>query len=442
MRKGFLVMLAVVLVAALAAPAMAGTDINGFYRAKGFVSNFKGYGTTNIGKDVPANAFVEQRLRVKFSFGEENVKAVYFIENDMEWGDSSYNGGAGGAQRNSGGALGADKINQETKNVYVWFKLPNTSLDFTVGLQNQSDSYAGAFLGYADLAGIFVSGKMDPVSYRLGWSKFYENLPSKADDVTLYLAEVKFAPAKDVKVGANLYFLQDDSGRPSGVTRRVYMPGFDATFGAGPATINTFAFYQFGKYADYAAPASTDIDIQGFMFDARGDLNAGPGKAFIEGVFVSGGDNNAKKYKSILTGNEYSLGEGFFARTDMQILLPNLDDLTTSQALVGAGGTGLGNGGRGIMLVAAGYTQKLGDKLTGKVGAGYLQASKLDAAHASYQKKAMGTEVNANVSYNIAKGLDVGLVGAYAWIGDFFKPSATTEADNAYDLHARIQYAF
>ena len=29
----------------------------------------------------------------------------------------------------------------------------------------------------------------------------------------------------------------------------------------------------------------------------------------------------------------------------------------------------------------------------------------------------MGTEVNANVNYNIMKGLDFGVYGAYAWAG-------------------------
>ena len=40
MRKGFLIVLAVVLVAVLAAPAMAGMDASGFVRVKGYVSNF------------------------------------------------------------------------------------------------------------------------------------------------------------------------------------------------------------------------------------------------------------------------------------------------------------------------------------------------------------------------------------------------------------------
>lgn len=441
MRKGFLVMLAVVLVAALAAPAMAGTDINGFYRAKGYVSNFKSGGT--IGKDLPSQAYVEQRFRLRLASGDENVKAVIFFEQDLNWGDNNYTSG-----RNVGGALGADSINLELKNAYVWFKVPNTSVDVTAGLQGVNDSYGGLFLFYGDMAGIFVNGKMDPVSYRLGWSKWFEQTTAKADDATFYLAEAKFAPAKDVKLGVNLYFIQDDRLKTAATPSktRIYMPGFDASLAAGPATVSGWFFYQSGKQ-DFLTAGSTDYDIKGFAFELRGDMNVGPGKAFLMGTYVSGGDNTLKEFKSVKAGNDYAAGMGLYARPDMQILLPNGDDINTSAGLVGAGGSGPSNGGRGIMLIAAGYSQKLGDKLTGKVGAGYLKANKLlvdssAGADASYKKKAMGTEVNANVNYNITKGLDFGLYGAYAWLGDFFKPSATTDADNAYDLHARLNYAF
>jgi hypothetical protein len=442
MRKGFLVMLAVVLVAALAAPAVAGTDINGFYRAKAYLSNFKTGGT--VGKDVPSQAYVEQRFRIKFSFGEENVKAVFFTENDIAaWGDSNY----GTATRNSGGALGGDSVSTEIKNAYLWFKVPNTSVDVTVGLQGVNDSYAGIFLFWGDMAGIFVNGKLDPVSYRLGWSKWFEQTTAKADDATFYLAEAKFSPSKDVKVGGNLYFIQDDRNRTTGSISRIYMPGVDATFGAGPVTINAFAFAQFGKYLDFSSTA-TDVKITGFAADVRADLNAGPGKAFAEALYISGGDENGtvagQKYKSIVTSNNYAAGMGLYGRTDMQILLPNSDDINTSNALVGALTNGLGNGGRGITHLAAGYNQKFGTKLSGKVGAGYLAATKKLKTDADYKKKSMGAEVNASVNYNLMKGLDVGVVGAYAFIGDFFKTSATDagDPDNAYDLHARINYAF
>jgi len=469
MRKGFLIMLAVVLVAALAAPAMAGTDINGYYRAKGFVSNFKGYlggdykGSFVPAKDASSNAYVEQRFRIKFTSGEENVKAVFFVETDDVWGDKN-NG------RNTGGQLGADAASLELKNAYVWFKVPNTSLDVTVGVQGQSDSYAGVFFAGSDMAGIFVNAKLDPVTLRLGWSKWGEGALAKADDKTLYLAEAKFAPAKDVKVGVNFYVLQDDTnraGRDAAVAKlytdnsvavaavtaispyvqRIYMPGVNATFGAGPATINAFAFYQFGKYIDYLDPASTDINIGGFAADVRADLNAGPGKAFVEALYISGGDNTSVKYKSIV---DAGFTNSFFARTDMQILLLNGDDMGSASGVYGQATSpskgSMGNAGRGMMHLAAGYTQKLGDKLTGKVGAGYLAATKLLKSDVAlgYMKKNMGTEFNASLNYNIMKGLDVGVVGAYAWIGDFFKTGVTDadNPDNAYDLHARINYAF
>ncbi len=466
MRKGFVVLLAAVVAVMFAVPATAGTvDFSGFYRAKGFLSNFKDRdGAPTIQKDAPTAAYVEQRLRAKFTAGEENVKVVWFSEIDMTWGDSA--GSAkpadttGGAYRNSGGALGADRINLETKNIFVWFKLPNTTLDFTVGLQNQSDAYAGLLYGGADMAGVFVNGKFDPVALTLGWAKLYENNVQKADDMTLYVASAKLAPVKEAKLGLNFYFLQDDTGETSTANqlpvdpganlnrKRIYIPGVDFTFAAGPASLTGFLLYENGKI-DYLNPATTDIKIQAFAVDLRGDLNLGPGKAFLEGIYLTGGDGSGDKYKSIITLSDVNAspgGNSFFARTDMSILLPNIDDCNTNQALIGAAGSASsqspGNNGRGIWHVAVGYSQKLTDKITGKVGAGYLTATKLLVSDPSYKKKDMGTEFNANVNYNIMKGLDFGVYGAYALIGDFFKPNANDSPDDAYDIHTRLNYAF
>jgi hypothetical protein len=503
MRKGFLIVLAVALVAALAAPAVAGTDINGLYRAKAWVSNFRTTGTTPAVDNIGAsNAFVEQRMRLRFSSGEENVKAVAQFEIDFTaWGDVAggnpvdvKNGATvaaaytGGAARNGGGALGADRINLETKNVYLWFKLPNTSLDFTVGLQGQSDAYAGLLFGAADMAGVFVKGKFEPVDYSLGWAKLYENASAKADDLTLYAASAKFAPTKDVKVGLNLYFLQDDTGKiantlpATGSTmltaaplgfgngalgydlyllgankKKIYIPGVDFALNAGPAALTGFFIYETGK-VDYQAAATKDIDVKGFAFDLRGDMNVGPGKAFLEGLYISGGDNVAKEIKSIVTLSDFDAspgGNSAFARTDMSILLVNGDDINCAQALVGAravpSGTSWGAstspalGGRGLTHIAAGYTQKLNDKVTGKFGAGYLRANKLLLVTDSWKKgKVLGTEVNANVNYNIMKGLDFGVYGAYAWLGNYFQDKDFPNEDpkNPWSANLRLNYAF
>ena len=221
MRKGFLIVLAVVLVAVLAAPAMAGMDASGFVRVKSYVSNFYTGSSANptLTKDAPTQAYVEERFRAKFSFGEENVKAVWFLETDFSaWGDqagstNTAGNSPSGAGRNTGGALGGDRINLETKNIYIWFKVPDTSLDFTVGLQNQTDAYAGLLYGGADMAGVFMTAKFEPVTFKLGWAKLYENDTAKTDDMNLYVGEVNFVPAKDGKLGVAVYYLEDFTGK-------------------------------------------------------------------------------------------------------------------------------------------------------------------------------------------------------------------------------------
>jgi hypothetical protein len=469
MRKGLIVLLAAVVVAAFALPATAEHEATGFIRTKPWVSN---WAANTAGYIVPAdkalqvtNSYVETRARVLYRAGTENAKFVYFAEFDQMWGGAAY-----GDVTRGGGGLEADTINLETKNIYVWFKVPDTSFDFKVGVQNQTDSYAGVFFGVADMAGVFTTFKVEPVDVRLGWAKFWEgNTPNTgtgiANDVDLYIAEAKFSPVKEVKLGLNFYFLNDMSGGvfpalnsltaalPPEVagyrSLRMYMPGIDAAFKAGPASISAFAFYQFGT----AENATVDTDLRGYAADVRADLSVGPGKLFAEALYVSGDKNpDDDKFKSIITASHYNLAGSFFFRPDMQILLPNGDDLNTSQALA----YDMGNGGAGVILLAAGYSQKLTDKVTGKVGIGYLAAAEkrfrdgtrtgADQGHNFASKKDMGTEVNANVNYNISKGLDLGLYGAYAFLGSAYDLNAAGTAaqdpDDLYSVFARLNFTF
>ena len=66
----------------------------------------------------------------------------------------------------------------------------------------------------------------------------------------------------------------------------------------------------------------------------------------------------------------------------------------------------------------------------------------------SWRDKDLGTEINAGVNYNIAKGLDFGLYGAYMCLGGFVKdppagtPPTTFDFKDPYLTYARINYAF
>ena len=474
MRKGFLIVLMVALVAAIAVPAMAGTDIAGFYRAKGYVSNYKNYTSANYVNPTPADnssthSYVEQRLRLKFTTGEENVKAVLFLEQDMMWGDAS-----GQVARNQGGAIQGDSINLEAKNAFLWFKLPNTSADFTVGLQNVSDPYRGVFMGGADMAGVLSTAKFAPLSFRVGGFTPWERDTNQADDSQIFIAEAKISPIKALNVGLNFYFLRDGadalgaaSGEAStagatflggtqvvpGVTK-IYMPGVNADFNAGLVQISAFAFAQFGsRVYDSGAPKTK---FGGYAGDVRVDANVGPAKVFLEGLYTSGDKpGTTDKIEGVVVAEDFKIfssssGPSSF---DMQILGPNGDDINTSRELTytsnnnrAAGGYAMNGVRLGATFIAAGASMKLGDKMTAKVGAGYLRANQLAplalAGTNLNLKKEMGTELNTNVNFNIMKGLDFGLYAAYAWLGDGYKVSGAPNPDNLYDLHARINYAF
>lgn len=475
MRKGWIALLVVALTVAFALPAMADVALNGFIKIKPYMNT---YGT-GAGYLMPladnqtktTSAFVDERARLRFQVGDENVKGVAFFELDQLWG-----GGAYATGRNVGGGLETDTTNIETKDLFIWFKVPNTSVDVTAGVLNASDSYAGMLFGYADFAGVVATGKFEPVNWRFGYGKLWENAVAKADDIDLWLLEGKFNPTKDVKLGVNFYFLNDMSGGnkgggfppgalltaatmppeiPSGYrSLRVYIPGVDFAANVGPAALSGFGFYQFGT-AKYPA-GTADSKVKGFALDLRADANLGPGKGFLETVYVSGNSFDGagdKDYKSIVTLNNYNLAGAFFARTDMFLLFPNLDDIQYVDAELAYDSS---NGGAGLWFIGGGYTQKLMDKLTGKVGLGYLAAAKKSARYLGtsgggtatdpYNFKnnsAMATEVNAVLTYNIAKGLDFGVTGAYAFLGSAYEPTGGgSKAHNPWETHGRLVYAF
>jgi len=482
MRKGFLMVLAVVLVAAMAVPAMADFSTSGFVRIKGHTEqNYRSVGAAGSfilpGADVGTASYVEQRQRFSLNWKGENAGATAIFEIDFgTWGDSAYTVG-----RNQGAGLEADSINLETKNFYLWFNVPNTSMKVTAGLQNQTDSFGGMIYGYADMAGIFLTGSLEPVSYKLGWAKFQEGATLKDDDVDLYVAEVKFSPVKEAKLGVDFYVLRDASGTNTAgvasgtfntnlntigrlfvdygapVSAFTYDPavfyylGLDGAFKAGPVGLSAYAFYNWGKLENIngtigGVAASGDVDVKAWAADVRADMDLGPGKFFIEGAYVSGTANDDSDFKAPITASNYALAGSFpLTSMDMQILFPNIDDINASSALA----YDVQNKGRGILAAAAGFRMKFTDTLSGKLGVGYLQDAENTLSDIG-AKKHKATEVNANVNYAVQKGMDVGLYGAYAFLTDWEDYGANAigtanlskDADDIYKLMLRFNYAF
>jgi len=489
MRKYLVVLVAVLaLVAFTAPPAGAAADIkaSGFYRAYAILSNFHDGGggpslrTGNDGDAEQTNAYVAQRFRVKWQFGSENVKATWYLESDVIWGDSAGNTNDG-AGRNFGGALGADKVQTETKQINVWFKIPDTSLETTVGIHTVRDSYSGVFGAANDAAGVTITGKFEPVSYKLVFAKLYENDTHHSDDGTLYQAEVNFAPTKDSTLGLNFYVLQDDTGAAGDPAQArlqlnafgnvndykglLYMPGIDGSIKVGPAKISGWFLYQFGTYdaANGVGPTGTnqDLDVAGFAANLRGEMKVGPGKAFLEGLYISGDDNeNDTDFDSIITLGDFQQnaspgGYSGYTKTHMVMMLSTWNMASISQCVIGCSGGELGdslsNSGRGIWHVAAGYSQKFTDMLSGEMNVGYVAATELYGFDKDGGRdNPMGTEINATVTAEIQKGLKISLTGAYAFLGDFMRdlpanPGVDPNMDafeDAWTSYVRVNYTY
>jgi hypothetical protein len=346
------------LVVALAVPASAETKLTGFYRVKPTLTNYLGAG--NLSLNIPgtdtatssslvkqastgvdtnrSRAWTEMRNRLRFEVGDENVKGVTFFEIDGVFGDTGGNTG-----RNQGFASNGDSINIETKNAYVWFKVPNTSWNFTVGLQGYTDEFGGLIFGLSDQAGVVANFKLEPANLRLTWLKIRDNVTGGGPannawtssnpgdfDADYYAVDAKFNTSANATVTGHLAFLRDSGsfiGQPTEAAAleilKLYYLGVNATVKLAPATITGFVLYNWGKFEDDGGTAA-DVKVAGYAARLRADAKAGPGSLFLEGLYVSGDDDTASttKYKSVITGSNFAALTSYYYSPDLTIMFP------------------------------------------------------------------------------------------------------------------------
>mgnify|MGYP001823925147 CR=1 FL=1 len=155
MKRLFICLVALIAVFALVMPASAAEmKINGIWNTKAYaVDNYDGYDDTD-----DSYQYVTQRMRMYFNaIASENLKLVYKNEIDFRWGDDAFTVG-----RNTGGGLGGDSVNLETKNIYLEFMVPDTPVKATIGLQGVT-LHKGWFIS-DDVSASRFDMNFDPVS--------------------------------------------------------------------------------------------------------------------------------------------------------------------------------------------------------------------------------------------------------------------------------------
>ncbi len=452
------------LAAAVATPAMAlENQFSGSFTSFYDVSNYSAAG--NYGANANANAagleknaktenYFVQRVRLGYTAkASEEVKLVTKFELDYNyWGNNSYTN-----QRGGGGALGADSVNLETKNLYLDLNLPG-HVNAKIGMQGYNDSFKGIIFD-ADMAGILLSHEYSKASVAAGYFRFSDRAGSTLGKYTydMFSLDGKYTVSKDVKIGAAYYFFNDNrdngstttaSAAPTYVTAdgtnlyapgttftstanpknatKVHTVGLNVEAAAGPVTLTGFALAQFGDL-------TKTEKAKGFALNIGAKLPLAGGTARTELLYVGGGKNALYVPASDNGGTE---GGGFY---DAEMIMLNRDKNATTidNALV----YDANNYNQGLIMGSLGYDYNFTPKLSGSANAGFAAIAKdVNVPGAEHKSNYLGTEINCETNYKLMPSVTVGARAGYVFLGDYFKSSP--KFDNPYDVKLIAKYAF
>lgn len=453
-------------------------DLGGWIRFRYNTSNYTTFGSAQVlppdksvaDKDNIAN-YAEGRTRLYITpmFGDY-VSGQIAVEFDHRAGDSAY-----GVGRNAGGGLGADQINIETKNINVTVKFPDTNLSGTFGLQNIVDPYGGILLGWADTSGVTLKYKAaDNINALLGWYRFWQPFArlKKSSAADFWRGEIAYAPTKNLNLGFNLYALFDRTG--VGATTLVpgvlggpaigstsngfaplsynvstgneslvgdtnysfnaFLPGVNFSYKVAGYTFGGFFIYEGGKFGSRTVGID-DVSINSFAANLGASTKVGPLNLKLSGFYVSGDNSDQNKSigikkRGFYTPGSFSLAAAWMGGTGMRIIFPELADVTgLDQHLVYDVTNTFEQKPLGIKAVLLTGNTKLAKNVNLEMGIGSLLSEKKRVVN---NESFMATEANVGVHYTPYKPFSIGVVGAYAWVHDFYKVTAAqTAAFNA-----------
>ncbi|GFO69328.1 membrane protein [Geomonas limicola] len=443
------------LTVAAAVPAFAlENEFHGSFTAYYDLSNFSAAGNDGgntlqgIQKSAPTENYFVQRARLGYTAKvSDQVKLNTKFELDYTfWGNSSYSTG-----RNQGGAIGADSVQMETKNVFLELNYP--ALSAKIGMMPYNDSFKGILFD-ADMAGLLFSKDYANASVAAGFFRFGDNgatLGKNAYD--MISLDAKYNVNKEFKVGGAYYYIGDHRTNPDQVTvaanatpigytsngTKIFDPA-DVTITAvpnndakihnlglnfegvvGPVTLTGFALKQFGDL-------SKTVDAKGYALNLGGKMALLGGTLRSEFLYVSGG-KDAFYNPGGAGGTE---GGGFY---DAEMIMLNRDKnaKTIDTAIV----YDANNVNQGVIMGSVGYDHACTDKITSSINAGF--AAVANNVNKRGTSDYLGTEVNVESNYKLNANTTIGVRAGYLFLGDYFKG---LDADNPYDVKVLANFAF
>lgn len=460
-KKLLVVAIATALSAASAGSALAlENQFTGAFTAYYDNSNFAGTG--KVQKDAPTENFFVQRVRLGYTAkADDHAKLVTKFEFDYNyWGNSSYVVGRG-----SGGGLGADSVNMETKSLYLDLNYP--AVNAKIGMMPNNDAFKGLLFD-ADMAGILLSHEYNKASVSAGFFRFGDTNDTTLGKNTsdMFSLEGKYSVSNNFKVGAGYYYINDKRSNADDVQlnpiydkvsdapvtgytadgQPIYGPGtfivtpqannaikihtvgVNAEGVVGKLNLNGFALGQFGDF-------SNTKKAHGYAFNVGAKMPLSGGTARSEFLYVSGGSN---AFYVASNGGGATEG-GQFYDSEMTMLGRDKYETTLDNAII----YDVNNNNEGVIMGTLGYDYTFNDKVSASCNAGFAAIAD-DADGAKNRKIArgagnyLGTEVNAEAYYKLSANVTLGARAGYLFLGDYF----ASGYDNPYDVKLIAKYNF
>ncbi|HJV34378.1 histidine kinase [Geomonas sp.] len=451
----------------------------------------------------PTYTYVEQRARLMYiAKANDDLRLVTHFEFDSRWGDNSYNSNAinvnatGGtalssATRNNGGGIGADQTNLETKNIYLDFKIPSTPVRVKAGIQGWTDNYKGIIFNN-DAAGVTAVAPVGPVTIKGAYFRFDDGTGLGTAATTtngyfgadnagtpllqgggattatfgatgnagnnqtvgfntrdFYTIGAQMAITKQFSIGADYHLLYSDIFRKVSEKTMVQTVGINSEAKFGPATVNGFFLYQFGRLG--LTPPNAAINghqsLSAWSANLAGKMPVGPGTLKLTALALSGDKNTSTTggmrtdFQTIMERGTTTSGHTFY-EANSQILLRNIyATAQTDRAVV----FDLNNNGRGIVTAFAGYDLPIGKFFANtNVGIGCVYSDNPNSNNGgigAQHGNIMGYEFNTELGYKLYDNMTASFAAAYMVLGNFYD-TAAGKPDNPYSTKIMLNYTF
>jgi hypothetical protein len=242
--------------------------VGGDFRIRSITSNIAGANLLGGGEsggypsqDIATKAFFDTRLRLYWDFRPGDYLHVQYR---MEIGDVRYGGGNENGTDvtgnlvpvigpGSGGGVGADGVNVETKDIFMEFAMPFLQgLSFRGGIFGYGDRYDFNILA-DDFAGLQLLYQRGDVAAHFVYLQFFEgNTRTNADDSSWFGIDGQLQITDATRVAATFYYWLDQEHTGTlGFTPYQYWIGSEVasrlTSGLGPVEVKGYAIYNQGK---------------------------------------------------------------------------------------------------------------------------------------------------------------------------------------------------